>query len=169
MNKNIKNITRAGLIAALYVVLTYMQNLIFPESTSYAIQFRASEALCILSFFTPSAIWGLSVGCFLYNVSFVGSLPLDMLIGTLATVLGTMGMYLTRNIKIKGYPVLGMLLPAISNGLLVGWELSYYFGGGFWLNCLYVAMGEALVLLTLGTALYYSLSRKDLASRLFEN
>ena len=60
-----------------------------------------------------------------------------------------------------------MLLPAIFNGLLVGWELNYYFGGGFWLNCVYVAIGEAAVLLTLGTLLYYTLSRKDLAYRLF--
>ncbi|MBQ7026177.1 MAG: QueT transporter family protein, partial [Peptococcaceae bacterium] len=50
-------------------------------------------------------------------------------------------------------------LPAITNAFLVGWELTAYIGGGFWLNAFYVAIGEAAVLLTLGTALYYVLNK----------
>jgi uncharacterized membrane protein len=60
-----------------------------------------------------------------------------------------------------------MLLPAVSNALLVGWELTVYIGGGFWLNALYVAIGEAAVLLTLGTALFYALRSRNLDKRLF--
>ena len=152
-----KNITRGAIIAAAYVVLTYMQNILLPNSASFAIQFRASEALCVLALFTPSAISGLSIGCLLFNLSYTMALPLDPIVGTLATLLATGSMYLLRNIKLKGYPFLAMLMPAFFNALLVGWELELYIGGGFWLNALYVAIGEAAVLLTLGTALYFSL------------
>ena len=62
-----------------------------------------------------------------------------------------------------------MLMPALSNAILVGWELTVYIGGGFWINALYVAIGETAVLLTLGTALYYALRRRRLQERLFGN
>ena len=159
-----KYITRGGIIAAAYVVLTYLQNLILPNSASFAIQFRASEALCILSLFTPVAIPGLSVGCLLFNLSYTMALPLDPIVGTLATALATGSMYLLRNRTVKGYPLLALLMPALFNALLIGWELELYIGGGFWLNALYVAIGEAAVLLTLGAALYFAL--KPHASRL---
>ena len=167
MKKNVKNLTYGALIAALYVVLTHMQNIMVPNSASFAIQFRVSEAMCVLAFFTPSAVWGLTVGCFLFNLTFAGSLPLDMLVGSLATLIATGGMYLTRKWRIKSYPLLGMLLPAVSNAVLVGWELSVYIGGGFWLNAMYVAVGEAAVLLTLGTLLYYVFYRRNLQNRIF--
>ena len=121
----------------------------------------------MLALFTPAAVWGLTVGCFLFNLTFAGALPLDMLVGSLATFLATGGMYLTRNWKIKGYPLLAMFLPAVFNALLVGWELSVYIGGGFWLNGLYVAIGEAAVLLTMGTVLYYVFLRGNLQNRIF--
>lgn len=162
MKKSVRNMTHAAMIAALYVALSYLQNLLLPGSASWAIQFRASEALCVLSLFAPAAIPGLTIGCLLFNISFSGALPLDFLVGSLASFLAAGGMYLTRRITIKGYPLVAMLLPAISNALLVGWELSVYIGGGFWLNALYVAIGEAAVLLTLGTALFYALRSKPL-------
>ena len=167
MKKNVKNLTHGGVIAALYVVLTHMQNIIIPDSASFAIQFRISEAMCVLAFFTPSAVWGLTAGCFLFNLTFAGALPLDMLVGSLATIIATGGMYLTRKWRIKGYPLLGMLLPAVSNAVLVGWELTVYIGGGFWVNALCVAIGEAAVLLTLGTLLYYVFFRRNLQNRIF--
>lgn len=160
MRNNTKHITRGAVLAALYVALTYLQNFLLPGSTSWAIQFRASEALCVLALFTPAAIPGLSVGCFLFNLSYSAALPLDILVGTLATALSTSGMYLLRKICIKGYPLLAMLMPALFNALLVGWELAVYIGGGFWLNALYVAIGEAGVLLSLGTALFYGMQSK---------
>ena len=167
MNYKSRFIAHAALIGALYVVLTYAQNIILPNSASWAIQFRVSEALCVLSFFTPAAIAGLSVGCLLFNISFAAALPLDFLVGTLATVLATSGMYLTRRLCIKGYPLLGMLLPALSNSILVGWELTVYIGGGFWLNAVYVAIGEAAVLLILGSLLYYAIKARHLDTKLF--
>lgn len=157
----------AALIAALYVALTHLQNLLIPGSATWAIQFRASEALCILAFFTPAAIPGLTVGCFLFNLTYVGALPLDILVGSLASLLATAAMWLTRRCTLKGLPLLGLLMPALFNAILVGWELDIYIGGGFWLNALYVAIGEAAVLLTLGSALYYAMKSRHLDTRLF--
>jgi len=162
MKKNIRLLTHGALIAALYVALTYLQNTLLPGSASWAIQFRVSEALCVLALFTPAAIGGLTVGCFLFNISFSGALPLDFLVGSAASLFAAWGMYATRNITLRGYPLLAMLLPALSNAVLVGWELSVYIGGGFWLNALYVAIGEAAVLLSLGTALFYTIKKRNL-------
>lgn len=160
-------LARGALIGALYVALTHLQNFLIPGSATWAIQFRASEALCVLSLLTPAAIPGLTLGCMLFNLSFAGALPLDFLVGSLATALATGGMYALRRVTVKGYPLPAMLLPALSNALLIGWELSVYIGGGFWLNTLYVAIGEAAVLLTLGTALFYALRTRGLDKRLF--
>lgn len=162
MKTKVRLLTQGAIIAALYAVLTHGQNLLIPGSATWAIQMRISEALCVLAFFTPSAIWGLGVGCFLFNILYAGALPLDWLVGTFATVLATGAMYLSRNVRVWRLPLLGMLFPATFNGLLVGWELSIYMGGGFWLNALYVFLGEAIVLLTLGCALYGALERRHI-------
>ena len=169
MNQKTKYITHAALIGAMYFALTHLQNLLIPNSATWAIQFRASEALCVLAFFTPAAIPGLSLGCLLFNLSYAMALPLDFLVGSLASLLAAWGIWHTRKLTIKGFPLLGLLMPALSNALLVGWELTVYIGGGFGLNALYVAIGEAAVMLTLGTALYYAIKRRRLAGRLFEN
>jgi uncharacterized membrane protein len=58
-------------------------------------------------------------------------------------------------------------MPALFNAILVGWELTVYIGGGFWLNALYVAIGELAVLWTLGWLLYGIIKRRNLAARLF--
>lgn len=167
MTKRVRLLTHGALIAALYTVLTHMQNLMFPDSATWAIQFRASEALCVLAFFTPAAIPGLTLGCLLFNITFAAALPFDFLLGSLATLLATLSMYLTRRWKLRGYPLFGLLMPALFNALIIGWELSVYIGGGFWLNALYVALGEAAVLLTLGSALYYAIRLRGLDTRLF--
>ncbi len=167
MNKRIRYLVHGALIAAMYVVLTHLQNLLVPNSASFPIQIRVSEALCVLAFFTPAAVPGLTVGCILFNLTFASSLPLDAPVGGLATLLSTLLMYVTRCVRIRKLPVLGLLLPALFNGLLVGWELSVYIGGGFWLNALYVAIGELIALLVPGVVLFGVLSRKDLGSRLF--
>ena len=159
-------LAQGALLAALYVALTYLQNFLIPNSASWPIQFRASEALCVLALFTPAAIPGLTIGCFLFNVSFAAALPLDLLVGTLASLLASAGMYLTRRVTVRGYPLPAMLMPAFFNAFLVGWELTVYIGGAFWLNALYVAIGEAAVLLTLGSALYYGIRVRHL-DRLF--
>ena len=167
MSNRTRFLVHAAIIAALYAVLTHLQNLILPGTATWAIQMRLSEALCVLSFFTPAAIPGLSLGCLLFNLTYSATLPLDFLVGTLATYLACQGMYLLRNVTLRGLPLPGLLLPALFNAILVGWELTVYIGGGFLLNALYVAIGEAVVLLIPGTALYYLLRSRGLAQRIF--
>ena len=167
MKKDTRSVVYAALIAALYAALTHAQNLLFPGSASMAIQFRASEALCVLAFFTPAAIPGLALGCLLFNLTFGGALPLDFLLGSLATLLAAWLMWRTRRITVKKLPILGLLMPAVTNALLVGWELTVYIGGGFGLNALCVALGEAAVLLSLGVILYTAMKKRGLDQRLF--
>lgn len=167
MKKHARHLAHAAIIAALYAVLTHFQNILLPNSASFAIQLRLSEALCVLAFFTPAAPFGLAVGCLIFNLTFAAALPLDFLVGTLASYFAGKAMYLTRNLTLKGYPLAGMLMPALFNALLVGWELTAYIGG-FWLNAVYVAIGEAAVLLTMGTALYYAMKKRGLDKRLFQ-
>ena len=81
MSKNTRFLTHAAIIAALYAVLTHLQNLILPGSATWAIQMRLSEALCVLAFFTPAAIPGLTVGCLAFNITYAAALPLDFLVG----------------------------------------------------------------------------------------
>ncbi len=85
--KTTRDLTVAAIVAALYAVLTLLQNVLLPGSASMAIQFRLSEALCVLALLTPSAIYGLSLGCLLSNLLSSAALPLDFLVGTLATAL----------------------------------------------------------------------------------
>ena len=166
--KNTRFIIHSAIFAALYAALTYAQFLLFPESTSMAIQVRVSEALCVFAFFTPAAIPGLTLGCLLFNLTFAGTLPLDWLVGTLATLVAVGGMWLTRKIAVKGYPILGMLLPAVTNAILVGWELTYYIGeASFWYNALFVAIGELIALLVVGTVVFYAVKTRGLDKKLF--
>lgn len=167
MKKHARHLAHAAIIAALYAVLTHFQNILLPGSATWAIQMRMSEALCILAFFTPAAPIGLSIGCLVFNLTFAAALPLDFLVGTLATYFAAKTMWLSRNTTIKGYPLFGMLMPALFNAILVGWELSIYIGGGFLLNAVYVAIGEIVVLLTLGSALYYAMKKRKLDTLLF--
>ncbi len=167
MRKHTRFWVFAAMIAALYVALTHGQNLLLPNSASMAIQFRAAEALCVLAFFTPAAIPGLTVGCLLFNLTSGAALPLDFLVGSLASLLASAGMWLSRRFSVRGVPIFGLLLPAITNAVLVGWELSVYIGGAFWLNAVQVAIGEAAVLLSLGMALYWTMKNRGLDKRLF--
>ena len=169
MHNRSRFLAHAAIIAALYAVLTHLQNILLPGSATWAIQLRMSEALCVLAFFTPAAAMGLAVGCLVFNLTFAAALPLDFLIGTLATVLACSSMYILRRIKVRDLPVLSLLMPALWNALLVGWELAVYVGGGFWLNALSVAIGEAAVLLTLGEGLFQFLKKRGIAARLFDN
>ena len=162
MKANIRYLTHAAIMAAVYTVLTHMQNLLLPGSASMAIQFRASEAMCVLAFFTPAAIPGLTLGCLMFNLTSGMALPFDFLVGSLATLLATAAMRLTRNLTLRKIPLLGLCMPALTNSLLVGGELALVIGGGFWINALYVAIGELAVLLILGTALYQTIRKTRL-------
>ena len=94
--KNIttKMMAQGAVIAAVYVVLT----LAFAPISFGAIQFRISEALCILPFFTVAAVPGVSIGCLLANILAGAALP-DIIFGTLATLIGAILSYRLRSIS----------------------------------------------------------------------
>ena len=86
-NKKIQYVTRAALIAALYVALTHLSSAL--GIASGAIQVRFSEALCVLPFFMPSAVPGLFVGCLIANLTVpTGAVIWDVIFGSLATLIG---------------------------------------------------------------------------------
>ena len=167
MRTKIRHLVHAAIFAALYVVLTNWQNFIFPGSATWAIQLRLSEALCVLAFFTPAAAPGLAVGCLLFNLNYTAALPLDILLGTLATWLACKAMWKTRTLLVWKLPLPGLLMPALTNAVFVGWELTVYIGNPFWLNALYVAIGEAAVLLIPGSFLYLAMTKRGLDKKLF--
>ena len=175
MNKKSKNrfIAQTAIIAALYAALTYAQGLLLPGSTTAAVQFRVSEALNVFAFFTPAAIPGLTIGCIIANLYSIGQgLPLDMIFGSIATLCATICIWLLRNVKIFKYPLPAMLMPALWNGLIVGWEIEFFFvdgpfkSVGFLFNGGFVALGELVVMLSLGSIVYYTVVKRNLQKKL---
>ena len=172
-NTKAKSMVKVAVIAALYAALTYAEALLIPGSTTAAVQFRVSEALNVLALFMPEAIPGLTLGCVLSNLYSIGQgLPLDMIFGSLATLGATLCIWFLRNAKIKSHPLFAMLMPALWNGVIVGWEIEYFFvDGGFHFDdflfqggC--VALGELAVMAILGTALYYAIIKRGLDKKL---
>ena len=166
--KQVLWLTQAAVIAALYAALTVLQGVIAPGTASMAVQFRVSEAMTLLCCITPAAIPGLTLGCFLANFLFMDALPLDMLLGSLATLLAGLAMYLLRNIQWKKLPLLAALMPAIFNGVIIGLEIEIFFIDGpfhftsFLVQGGLVALGELGVCFTLGLLLYNALDRPQI-------
>jgi uncharacterized membrane protein len=118
-SKRVKYITQAAMIAAIYVVLTLFISAF--NLASGAIQIRISEALTVLPAFTPAAIPGLFIGCFISNL-ISGGLILDVIFGSLATLIGACGTYLLRKWK-WAVPI----PPILSNVLIVPFVLAYVY------------------------------------------
>lgn len=152
MNKKVSFIVHAAMIAALYVVLTFLANAL--GLANYAVQVRFSEALTILPYFTPAAIPGLALGCLLANVLTGCALP-DIVFGTLATLIGAFLTYLLRKNK-----WLAPIPPIIANTLIVPFVLLYAYGiRPLWLSFLTVGAGELLSCGVLGCLLLNVLNK----------
>ncbi|MCR4593898.1 MAG: QueT transporter family protein [Clostridiales bacterium] len=169
-NSNGIKITQIAVIAAMYAALTYAEGFLIPGSTTAAIQFRVSEALNVLALFTPLAIPGLTFGCIISNLYSIGQgLPLDMIFGSLATLGATTCIYFMRKMKIKHLPLLPMLMPAIWNGIIIGWEIEVFFIDGkfhfasFLVQAGCVALGEFVVSYVLGLPLYKAIAKSKLS------
>lgn len=155
--KRTKFITQSAIIAALYVVLTFVANSL--GLASGVIQVRLSEALTILPYFTPAAIPGLFVGCLLSNI-LVGSVLWDIIFGSIATLLGALGTYALRK-----YKWCAPIPPILSNAIIVPFVLVYAYGVTDALPFLAftVGMGEVLSAGVLGMILLKSLEKhKDI-------
>ena len=150
-NKNVLFVAQAALIAAIYVVLTYFVSAF--NLASGAIQVRISEALTILPFFTPAAIPGVTIGCFLSNL-LTGCLPMDVLCGSLATLIGAVGSY-----RLRKYKWLVPLPPVVANTLIVPYVLAYVYGaeGTIPFFMVTVGIGEVISCYVLGSILMNAL------------
>lgn len=168
INKRNHNLATGAIIAALYAALTYGQEMLFPGSASAAVQFRVSEALTVLAIFTPAAIPGLTVGCALSNLIFLGALPLDVILGSFATFLAAVCMYKLRDVTFKGVPFVALLMPAAFNGVIIGLEIEIFFIEGpfnfvsFLTQGGFVALGELGVCFTLGVMLCKVIKNKKI-------
>lgn len=164
MNKKVLSLVHAAVIAALYVVLTMLANSL--GLANYAIQVRFSEALTILPFFTPAAIPGLFIGCLLSNI-LTGCMPLDVLFGSLATLIGAVGTYFlcgqarasAQTSRSKTW--LASLPPILANTLIVPFVLAYVykFEGSIPYFMITVALGEIISCGLLGMMLLKTLQK----------
>lgn len=150
-NKKVLFMTEAAIIAAIYVVLVFA----FAPISFSAIQARIAEALTILPFFTPAAIPGVTIGCLLSNL-LTGADVLDVIFGSLATLLGAIGSYLLRKNK-----YLVPLPPIIANTLIVPWILRYAYGvpDAIPFLMLTVGIGEIIACGILGMVLLFTLDK----------
>ena len=118
-NKSTVFLAQAAAIGAVYVVLT----IIFAPISFGEIQVRISEMLTILPFFTPAAIPGLFIGCLIANI-LGGAIPVDILFGSIATLIGAVFTWILRN-KSK---FLAPVPPILSNTIIVPMVLRYGYG-----------------------------------------
>ena len=146
------DLTQGAMIAALYVVLTFIANL--AGLASGVIQLRLSEALTILPIFTAAAVPGLAVGCVLANL-LTGCAVWDVVFGSLATLIGAIGKRLLR----KKSPVLAVLPPILANVIIVPLVLQRVYGveDAYWYLAMTVGAGEIISCGVLGLLLYRSL------------
>ena len=151
-------LTEAALIAALYVLLTYLS--FWMGLDKGVVQLRLSEALAVLAAFTPAAIPGLFSGCMLASL-LTGAHPLDIVFGSAATLFGALVCYLLRRFRERR--MLGcLLLPLpniISNCIVVPLLLVFVYGAteAYPVILLSVAAGEILAGGVLGALLVMAL------------
>lgn len=157
-NNKTSYLTSAGLIAAIYVILTFVSQTV--GLASGAIQFRLSEALTILPMFTSAAIPGLTVGCVLANI-LTGCAIWDVVFGSFATLTGAYVTYLLRKTE---NPFLGCLPPIIANMLIVPAVLMKVYGAPetYWYLMLTVGIGEIACCGLLGIILYKVLKKRNI-------
>ena len=140
-----RRLTEGAIIAAVYVALT----MIFAPISFGAMQVRIAEAMTALLFFTPAAVPGLFIGCLLANI-LVGGVLIDIIFGSLATLIGAVGGYMLR--KNRWLMPVPMIL---SNTVIIPFVLRYGYGVNIPLplSAFYIFVGEFLGCFVLGEIL----------------
>ena len=161
---NTLSLARGGIIAALYVALTYASFLF--GLSSGAIQLRLSEMLTILPAFLPEAIPGLYIGCIIANL-LTGGTIYDILLGSLATLIGAIGARALR----KSHPLLIAMPTVIANALIVPLVIILSAGGAetfasFPYFALTVGIGEFLSAGLLGWLAYRAIEKNKILPKL---
>lgn len=149
----VRDLSQGAIIAAVYAILTIS----LAPISSGLIQCRVAEAMCVLPFFTFSAVPGLFIGCLIANL-LTGAPIYDVLFGSLATLLAA---YITFKMRNRVPKYLAPLPSVVVNALVVGWLLTYVYqvGVGFWVAAGYVALGQAIACFALGLPLMSLLER----------
>ena len=152
----VRKLVRCALVAAIYIVLCMAL-----QPLSYgAVQIRIAEALCLLPVFGAEYIFGVVLGCFLANL--LGSTIVDVIFGTLATLLACVATYLLRNVRFKGLAIAASLPPVLFNAVIIGIEIAVLFpdpssSAPLWLACITngisVGIGELVSCTILGVLL----------------
>lgn len=168
-SNQVKMLAMAGIIAALYIALTYLAMAFGLDKN--AIQIRFSEALCTLAVLTPAAIPGLTVGCFLANI-LTGCAPLDIVIGPIATLTGAIGAYYIgvwyKKIKKKGILFLSPIPTILANTIAVPFVIYICYTApeqqsvamlGFY--AITVFIGEVISAGILGMLLYFAMEKRQ--------
>ncbi len=157
-------VVQSAVIAALYAGLTYAASML---NLAYgSIQFRFSESLTLLAAISPAAISGLTVGCFLGNITSPYGI-IDVICGTIATLIAAILSYVTRNVKFKDLPLLSAFFPVIANAVIVGIEITIFMPEGFkseafFINALQIAIGQFAMCYGLGLPLYKVIKKTKL-------
>lgn len=154
---SVRRMVRCAVIAAVYVVLC----LVLAPFSYGAVQVRVAEVLCLLPVFGAEYIVGVTLGCFLANL--FGSTIIDVVFGTLATLLACLVTYRLRHLRIKGLAIPASLPPVFFNAVIVGIEITVFFtdytvmSAPLWLLCvsngISVGIGELVSCTVLGVAL----------------
>jgi len=153
-NLSVRRLVRCAVIAAVYVVVC----LVLAPFSYGAVQVRVAEALCLLPVFGAEYIVGVTLGCFLANL--LGSTVVDVVFGTLATLLACLLTYKLRDIRVKGLAIPASLPPVAFNMIIVGaFEITFFFSDGAptamlaVFNAVTVGIGELISCTILGVAL----------------
>lgn len=173
MQKKTTNfIVKSSLIAAVYAVLTLALGAI--SYGNLGIDFRISEALTILPVFSFSAVPGLFVGCLIANLlgmAFSTLGMVDVVFGSLATLIASLLTYFLRKITVKGFPILSFIPPILVNAIIVGLELRIFvadvFSSFLWAAFI-VGIGELVVVIVLGVPLYYLIKKTPTFNKFFD-
>ncbi len=162
----VRRLVRAALIAAMYVVLC----LVLEPFSFGPMQVRVSEALTLLPVLCPEAVVGVTLGCFLANM--FASAPLDMIVGTAATLLAALATRRLRNIRWKKLPLVASIPPVIINAVVVGAELTFLYSPGapasVWaFNMLTVGAGQVISCCVLGVLMIAGIEQNKALTALF--
>ncbi len=181
-------IAQAGVIAALYAAITLIVLVILQGLAWGPVQFRISEAICVVAALTPAAVPGLTAGCLLANLmniafSGVGALGLfDVVFGSCATLLGALFCWRMRahagacvlGFIIANAAIVPLYLPILVQGLgyytipFTTISLDGFYGAMYVFGLIATGIGEAIVMYVLGEPLLAGLKRAGLAEELID-